>query len=95
MRGQLQRFGLQQGIDDGAKIRIMRSHHHGHGKLGRLQWIMAAGRNQAPANEGDRGQRIHRRQLADRIQQNHGAGFYFCRTLHPVGTAHTGCSPIL
>ena len=41
----------------------MRTHHDGHAELRRLQRIVAAGRNQAAADKGHRGQRIDRSQV--------------------------------
>ena len=56
------------------EVRVVRAHHNGHAELRRLQRIVPARRNQAAADKSHAGQRIHRRQFADRVQQHNLAG---------------------
>ena len=52
-----------------AKVLIRRPHHHRHPKLRRFQRIVPALRHQASPHERHSRQRVHRRQVPNRIQQ--------------------------
>ena len=60
----------QQVLGDGAEVGIVRAHHDWNAELGRLQRVVSSGGNQAAADEGYRGQRVDRGQLANRVEQN-------------------------
>ena len=61
-------------VGDGAEIRVVRTHDDGHAELSRLQRVVAAGRDEAAADEGDGGERIDRSQFADGVEQDDLSG---------------------
>ncbi len=65
-----QRIVRAQAVGDGGEVGVVRPHHDRHAELRRLQRIVAARRNQAAADEGHAGQRVDRRQFADRVEQD-------------------------
>ena len=60
----------QEIFRDGAEIGVVGTHDDGDAELRRLQRIVSAGGNQAPADERHRGNRVDRGQFTDRIEKD-------------------------
>ena len=66
---------VAQAVGNGGEVGVVRAHDDGDGELGRLEGVVAAGRNEAATDECDGGQRVNRGQFADGVEQNDLAGF--------------------